>query len=267
MARPRVAAIRVPTNGAGSAPRPLATPDFTARSLRTAGAPPAVAAALPRLLAEQLGPDDVVLKPRFVYRVAGDTNGQDLAIKLYPRRGGLGAKARPSQAKRAVEAYLKLFPIASPKPVFWDRLDHADFESVLACEFAEGPDLRHAWKSQDAPALSAVPGILAELFTARILHGDLHGRNLIWSKGAWLVIDLDGIRSGIHGLRRRTIWERTWARLLFDLEGSPKARALFDEFLRSAQLAWSPDETWTRIHGLYDEVCAKRAKRGVYPGD
>lgn len=207
------------------------------------------------------------MKAGSVFRIAGDAPGKDLVVKLYPRRKGLGAKLRPSPARLAVDAYLKLFPIASPRPIFWDLVDGAQFESVLVCEFAEGPSLRDAWQIQNEPALEAVPGFLAQLFAAGVLHGDLHGRNLIWSQGAWLVIDLDGIRSGIHGLRRRTIWERTWARLLFDLKGSPKARGLFDAFLQSAGLAWPADETWQRILRLYDEVCAKRAKGGVHPGD
>ena len=229
--------------------------------------PPFVAAALSRLLAGQPGPDDVPLKPRFVYQIPGETPNQDVVLKLYPRRHGLGPKLRQSRAKQAVQAYLKIFPIASPKPIFWDRLDHPDYDGVLVCAFAAGPSLRDAWKLHDEAALAALPQFLAQLFTSGTLHGDLHGRNLIWSHGAWQVIDLDGIRSGLHGLRRRKIWERAWGRMLFDLEGAPGVRPLFDAFLDEAKLTWSPDETWARILGIYEEVCAKRAKLGVFPGD
>ncbi|MDF1836669.1 MAG: phosphotransferase, partial [Planctomycetota bacterium] len=192
---------------------------------------------------------------------------QDLIIKLYKRSAKLRAKLQPPGAKRAVAAYLRLLPVPSPTPVFWDRLDHPDYRSVLVYEYAEGPTLHQLWKLGDAEAIAALPPFMGALYRTGVLHGDLHGRNLVWTEGRWLVLDLDSIRSGLHSLRRNKIWERTWARLLFDFEGAPEAQELYEQFAQCAGLPGDSKEAWNRILRRYKVIVDSHRSYGIEPGD
>jgi hypothetical protein len=151
--------------------------------------------------------------------------------------------------------------------VYWDRLEHPEFRSVLVYEYAEGPTLHQLWKQGNPQAIGALPEFLGALYRTGVLHGDLHGRNLVWTGGSWLVLDLDSIRSGLHGLRRRKIWERTWARLLFDFEGAPEAQALYASFAQAAGLAGDPQSAWERILRRYRVIVDSHRDYGIHPGD
>ena len=239
----------------------------TVQSLRQCGPPPAVRRVLPELLSGRIPEGVVALKPGAVYLLDTGSDQQDLIIKLYKRSSKLRAKLQPPRAKRAVEAYLRLLPVASPRPVYWDKLTHPDFRSVLVYEYAQGPTLHQLWKQGNPEAIAALPALLAATYETGVLHGDLHGRNLVWSDNHWLVLDLDSVRSGLHALRRKTIWERTWARLLFDFSGSPKGKELFAHFLDLANLPWSLKDSWKRVLQTYEEICAEHRNHNRFPGD
>ncbi len=239
----------------------------TTQSLRKCGPPDAVAAVLPELLAGREPSGITVLKTGAVFRLHTGEGQKDLVIKLYKQSPKLRAKLQPPGAKRAVAAYLRLLPIQSPTPVYWNRLDHPEFRSVLVCEYADGPTLHQLWKDGDTQALQALPEFLGALFKTGVLHGDLHGRNLLWNEGRWLVLDLDSIRSGLHGLRRRKIWERTWARLLFDFEGAPEAQDLHMRFAKAAGLEEGASGAWNRILRRYRVIVDSHRAYGIEPGD
>jgi hypothetical protein len=239
----------------------------TSNSLRRCGPPSAVAAVLPKLLAG-LEPEGItVLKPGAVFQLHTGQGEKDLIVKLYKRSAKLRAKLQPPGAKRAVAAYLRLLPVPSPKPVWWDRLDHAQYRSVLVYEFAVGPTLHQLWKQGDPQAMDELPEFLGALYRTGVLHGDLHGRNLVWTARQWLVLDLDSIRSGLHSLRRKQIWERTWARLLFDFEGTPEAQTLFERFATSAGLEGDIQGAWNRILRRYHVIVDAHRPYGLEPGD
>ena len=97
------------------------------------------------------------------------------------------------------------------------------------------------------------------------LHADLHAKNLIWSSQGWCVLDLDGVRHGLHALRRRKITENLWARLLLDFEDSEQALELYREFLRLCGQPWDVERSWERILKGFDEVLRKRGLPPVAP--
>ncbi|MFT5197993.1 MAG: hypothetical protein ACI87O_000641 [Planctomycetota bacterium] len=245
---------------------PSPTPS-SAESIRRAGPPAAVAAILPDLLAGREPEGISVLKPGAVFQLHTGEGSKDLIVKLYKRSPKLRAKLQPPGAKRAVDAYLRLLPVPSPAPVYWDKLDHPAYRSVLVYEYAEGPTLHQLWKQDNPQAIEALPALLAATYKTGLLHGDLHGRNLVWAEDRWMVLDLDSIRSGLHAVRRRAIWERTWARLLFDFAGSPRGKELFARFLDLAGLTWSIEESWKRVLSIYEEICAVHLAADLHPGD
>jgi hypothetical protein len=245
---------------------PSPAPQSTA-SIRRAGPPKAVAAVLPDLLAGREPQGITVLKPGAVFQLHTGSGAKDLVVKLYKRRPKLRAKLRPPGAKRAVAAYLRLLPVPSPAPVYWDKLDHPDYRSVLVYEFAEGPTLHQLWKQGHPEAIEALPEFLGDVYRTGVLHGDLHGRNMVWAHGHWLLLDLDSIRSGLHSLRRNQIWERTWARLLFDFEGASEAQAIYERFAKSASLPGEAGEAWNRILRRYKVLVDSHRAYGIEPGD
>lgn len=239
----------------------------TAQALRQCGPSESVARVLPELLAGRTPSEITVLKPGAVFQLHTQADEKDLIVKLYKRSPKLRAKLQPPGAKRAVDAYLRLLPVPSPKPVYWNTLDHADYRSVLVYEYAEGPTLHQLWKQGNPEAIEALPALLAATYKTGLLHGDLHGRNLVWADGQWLVLDLDSIRSGLHALRRKAIWERTWARLLFDFSGSPRGKELFASFLELANLSWDLEDSWSRVLKMYEEICKVHLAHDLRPGD
>ena len=218
------------------------------RSLRGSVLPPEVSEALPRLLKGEVPGGVVVLREGFVYRV-----GQAV-VKLFPRSPRALARLRPSRAQRAVRAWRRLQPVRSPRPLHWNRLKHARFESLLVYEYVEGQTLRSLWKQGVPEPLAALPQLFADLHRLGVLHADLHGENMIWSNKGWCLLDLDGVRHGLHLLRRRIITENTWARLLLDLEGDGGARSLYAEFLGLAGQPWACEPSWQRILVGYERV-------------
>jgi tRNA A-37 threonylcarbamoyl transferase component Bud32 len=207
---------------------------------------------LPQLLNRETPAGVAVLKPGFVYRVDG------VVAKLYGRSSSPLARLREPRALRAVRSHARLLPVRSPQPLHWDRLRHERFESLLVYEFVEGPTLLDLWRSGEPTSLAALPRLFADLHAVGVLHADLHAKNLIWSAEGWYVLDLDGVRHGLHALRCRAITEKVWARLLLDLADDPAAEELYREFLRLAGRPWDAEPSWARIQKGFDGVLRKR---------
>ena len=226
------------------------------RDTRRDGPPPAVAEALPRLLRGEVPEGVETLKAGVVFRVGG------FAVKFFPRATGPLARLRQPRALRAIRNHARLLPVRSPLPLHWERLRHERFESLLVSEFVEGPTLLEVWRAGAPEALAALPRLFADLHGAGVLHADLHAKNLIWSSSGWCILDLESVRHGLHALRRRTITENIWARLMFDFDGDRRAAELYREFLHLAGRPWEFEPSWERVLRGFDEVLRKRGLPG-----
>lgn len=223
--------------------------------------PKEVAEALPRLLAGELPSAARVLKKGYVFLVDG------FVIKFYPRTKKRFDWLRAPKALRAVRAHRRLLPVHSPDPIYWERLDSSEFDSLLIYEFVEGPTLLDLWKREHQESREALPKLFADLHATGILLGDLHAKNLLWSDHGWCIIDLDGVRGGLHAIRRRRITEVMWARLLFDFEKSPEAEGLYHRYLELAGQPWDGESSWARILEDYEAILKVHLACGIQPGE
>jgi hypothetical protein len=193
-------------------------------------------------LPAQLGARELRRGPRRrVWRVG------ELVVKLY-LDVGLRDHFRPAHAVRAARAHERLLPVRSPTPrcAVWLRRRGRLIGSALVYDWVEGPDLTVAW-TRDAAARAALPGLMASLHERRIFHGDFHARHLIWSEGAWVVIDLDSLRHPGRTLWPRLLARREWARLARELGDGPELRAAFVSYLAARGLRSDPERTWSRV--------------------
>lgn len=223
--------------------------------------PPGLASLLPKLIAGEVPSSVRVLKKGFVFLA------DDLVIKFYPRTKKRFDWLRAPKALRAVRTHDRLLPVSSPRPIYWERVEHPQIESLLIYEFVEGPTLLDLWKREHQESRDALPKLFADLHATGLLLGDLHAKNLLWSGDGWCVIDLDGVRGGLHALRRQRITEVMWARLLFDFEKAPEAESLYRRYLDLAGQPWKADPSWQRILEDYDQILKVHLAYGIQPGE
>jgi hypothetical protein len=189
---------------------------------------PELLALLPRWYAE-LPREGVVLHERVVVRVGS------LVVKRFPPPSVFGWWRAP-RSTRSAARHFWCRPVPSPRPLvaLW-----RDFRgpSVLVREFVAGALLAEA--PAEGPSEVALADFLVALARHDVLHGDLHPRNLLWDGTQWWLLDVDGVRHGLHS--RTRVWRATWARLALYL-GPERARALFVSALPRCgprwQLAW-----------------------------
>jgi hypothetical protein len=146
-----------------------------------------------------------------------------VTVKVFPPRTVFGLLRTP-RALRSARLHFQCLPVPSPRPLaalYRTRLG----ESVLVREFLPGRLLAETF-GRDAASDAALPGFLAELRRLPWQHGDLHPRNLIWDGKRWLLLDVDGLRHGLH-LRGRVLVGQ-WACLLRNLRDLERVRALFN---------------------------------------
>ena len=184
-------------------------------------------------------------------------------MKLYRGDRGFLSSLRPARALRTIRAYERVRPIPSPRPLSWRLPRHPEIESILIYEFVRGTTLLQHQRDPDRAARVALPRLFADMFAARVLHGDVHAGNLLWDGETWWILDLDGIRGRLHALRRRRILEKLWGRLLFDLVDHEDARRIHAEFLELAGCPWPTPASWERILAWHREDLRQRALRGV----
>ena len=152
---------------------------------------------------------------------------------------------RRGPALRTFRRALGVRGVRVPRPLCaLERRRGLRFESdLLVYERIDGPSLLEVFK-HDARAVEAFPGFVAALARNRVLHGDLHPENCLWTGAEWALIDLDSLRGGLHHLRAQGLFERQWARLLRNLEEHPRVRELYEEY---ARLVGGRAAPWARI--------------------
>jgi hypothetical protein len=233
-----------------------------ARGFRYGELPAELAVALPRWLERGvLGKGEgQVLKTGAVWRVG------DLVVKLYAPREGFDAW-RPSPALRAAELAAEL-PVRTPAPIvaLEQRRDPRRGAGVLVSEFVEGRWLHRLW-DDDPAARAAFPGFMAAMHKARVLHGDLNARNLLWNGREWVLLDLDGLRVGMQALFPERLIEAQWVRLVATLRLRPGVRELFLDYAREMATG-DAEARWRRIEGGAAGLRAEwDALRGAGPAD
>jgi hypothetical protein len=180
------------------------------------------------------------LRPPCVFRSG------PLVVKRFPH-ASLFDRVRAPRAVRAAELHFRCLPIPSPRP-FLAASAGRGRPGLLLREFVDGKLLQTAWQA-DARAADALVPFLLRMHAHDILHGDLHPGNLIWTDGGWMLLDVEGVRHGLHS--RARVVEGQWARLLAHLADEPGVRRAYDAYRRLAGAgsgrAAPADAEWTRI--------------------
>jgi tRNA A-37 threonylcarbamoyl transferase component Bud32 len=204
-----------------------------------------LAAALPCWLAEGRVPEGQALKPPQVYRAG------ELVVKFFPPPTVFGWLRAP-RAVRSAERYFACLPVPSPRPlVALARSSRGP--SLLVREFLPGALLSELWGT-DEPAERALADFLAAMLRQGVLHGDLHPRNLLWSAGRWVLLDVDGVRHRLHDRARVLLGQ--WARLCFHLGDEPRLERLFR---RTLELGGGADGSdWQAVRRAARELRARR---------
>jgi len=173
----------------------------------------------------------------------------DWVIKFSGPQRGWRKWLRPSPLWRAAELAFSLPALRTPRPlaVLERRLGGFTEQSLSVVEFVEGRLLHELWED-DRRAVEAFPVFLAGMHAAGIYHGDMHTRNAIWNGEEWMLLDLEGLRLGLHRLFGPRLVEKQWARIYHSLiyvypDGEPQIRALYDDYRRARGSA--PD--WERV--------------------
>ncbi len=172
--------------------------------------------------------------------------GGGLVFKRYPRPSLLGRLARRPPAVRAAELGLRLLPLRSPRPLLALAGLGRAREGLLVSEFLHGRLLREAWP-EDAAARRALPAFLAALHARRVLHGDLHPRNLVWSEGAWALLDVVAVRHGLHRVHTARLALGQWARLLLYLGDEHGLESAFREYTRLSGALFRDASRWEHV--------------------
>lgn len=166
---------------------------------------------------------------------------------------------RAPRAVRSAERHFWCLPLASPRPLIaaGRPLRRA---SVLVREHVDGRTLRELWdapKGLAAREEAALASFLAGMERHRVIHGDLHPRNLLWNGEGWLLLDVDGLRHGLHDSAR--VLTGLWARLLVHLGDEPRVRALHARAAR--ELPRAPAVEWATVTRAAERM--RLSRRGV----
>ncbi len=228
--------------------KPIRIGDY--RGFRYAELEPDLLERVPRWLAEGRVSEGTDLKAGRVFRFGS------CAVKFGNPRRRLRDSFRPSRAIRSADLHAKLLPIATPRPYL--ALEKRAFlgtqSDLLLCEFIAGQRLFDLWLS-DRTAVAAFPTFLSELHARGIFHGDFHLENALWNGNTWYLIDLEGVRHRLHGIRARKFLEAHWAIVCFSLEyhcraGEAELRSLFDDYWNHLGRTAGREMRWNRIRRL-----------------
>jgi len=189
------------------------------------------------------------LKPPVVFRHGA------LVVKFYTRRDPLDL-LRASRALRMAERHFRCLPVPSPRPLLAVGGRGAR-RSLLLREHVPGRLLSEVWRSEERARGELAP-FLALMQRHRILHGDLHPKNLLWDgRGLWL-LDVEGLRHCFHAAA--PILEGQWARLIAHLGDEPGVERAYRESL--VRTGRTPDASeWPRIRAEAERLALRlRAK-------
>lgn len=207
-------ALAFPDDASFGRGRPLRVAGLHGRAYATL--PPAVEQALARWLSARSVPEGRVLKAPDVFRVG------ELVVKFFTQPSLFGWVRAP-RAVRSAERHFWCLPLRSPRPLVGAGRGLGG-ASVLVREHVEGQLLPEVF-GHDEGAELALADFLAGMERHRIVHGDLHPRNLLWTGAEWVLLDADGLRHGLHDERRVRLGQ--WARLLVHLADEPRVERLF----------------------------------------
>lgn len=144
-----------------------------------------------------------------VFRAGG------FAVKRFPAPSVFGWLREP-RAVRSARRHFACLPVPSPRPLVALARSRRD-ASLLVREYLEGRVLSELW-GRDEASERELPAFLAALRRLPLQHGDLHPGNLLWTGECWVLLDVDGLRHGLH-LRRRVLLGQ-WICLAGKLAGS-----------------------------------------------
>jgi hypothetical protein len=163
-----------------------------------------------------------------------------VTVKIFPPRTPFGFFREP-RALRSARWHFACLAVPTPRPLAALHRGRLG-ESVLVREFIPGRLLAETF-GRDPASDQALPRFLAELRKLPWQHGDLHPRNLLWDETRWVLLDVDGLRHGLHP--RRRVLLKQWICLVQQLEDVERAAALF----RATQaLAGALDRTrWSDV--------------------
>ena len=182
-----------------------------------------------------------------------------LVVKFFPQPNLLGWLRAP-RAVRSAERHFWCQPLPSPRPLLAAGRPFRR-ASVLVREHVEGVTLRARWDEPGGLAPreeEALAVFLADMERHRVIHGDLHPRNLLWDGQRWLLLDVDGLRHGLHDPRR--VLTDLWARLRLHLGDEARVRALFER--ACGELGGRSRVTWSEVGTALETM---RARRGGVP--
>lgn len=174
---------------------------------------------------------------------------------------------RKSAALRAAEAALALAPVPTPQPlVALDLRRGRRLEcSWLVSERVRGERVDVAF-DLDPNSVAAFPAFMATMHEHGVMHGDLNVFNALWDGERWQLIDLDGLRHGLHRGRAERIAELQWARLAGTLRDPARVKPLFEAYaalrrLRDPAAAWARIEPRSLQFGKsYDAILERRRR-------
>ncbi|MSR61440.1 MAG: hypothetical protein EXS08_03185 [Planctomycetes bacterium] len=205
--------------------------------------PRALAEAVPRWFAALAVPEGVALKAPEVQRVGG------VVVKLFLQPSLFGWLRAP-RAVRSAERHFWCLPLRSPRP--WIAVGRPFARaSLLVREHVEGVLLREL-AAPDARAEAGLATFLADMERHGVLHGDLHPRNLLWTGDEWVLLDVDGLRHGLHDRERVLVSQ--WARFVLHLG---------DERVRELHRRAAGRVAWDRVQARVTQM--RRQRGGVPP--
>jgi hypothetical protein len=188
-----------------------------------------------------------VLKPGAVHR------WRDLVVKFGGPHRRLADRLRPAPAIREADLHAALLPIPTPRPLV--ALARRELGAVIAelhvAEYVPGEHLHELFRT-NAEAVERFPAFIAGMHVRGVFHGDLHTSNAIWNGTEWVLLDLDGIRHGLHRVRRQRMILNQWALLSFHVEAQVGAsdaelRPLFEDYARRSGLVPDVAASWERV--------------------
>ncbi len=169
----------------------------------------------------------------------------EIVVKFFPAASALARWLRAPAAQRSAEAYFRILPILSPRPLLAASL-RADGSSLLLSEFVTGPLLKEVWHDDDRAA-EALPTFLADMHRRGVYHGDLHPANLVWHEGQWVLLDVAALRTGLHALRARKLIRGQWVRLVVYLKGDERLERAFHTYHGQSNLGGDASLVWRDI--------------------
>jgi len=206
--------LAVPTAIARGQPWPSSVEGAGLRGRVYAPLTRALAEAVPRWYEALAVPEGVALKAPEVHRVG------HVVVKLFTQPSLFGWLRAP-RAVRSAERHFWCLPLRSPRP--WLAVGRAFARaSLLVREHVDGVLLREL-AGPEARAEAALAKFLADMERHGVIHGDLHPRNLLWTGDEWVLLDVDGLRHGLHDPQR--VLTSQWARFVVHL-GDERVREL-----------------------------------------